>query len=208
MQIAEDCNLGYDLDGCDGNSCLPGEEAAGEGVAGVDNGMAGLASLAMLLGTNLGAINQGLYDELCKDKTVVIFEADTNPEEDCANVTTFADGEFVGSVRLNLSDTGCISGELGTIPLEIDGTVRALDHAVGRLTISDSGLANGIVGMTIDQTTATSLAMRFISPVASALIVRVFDINDDLSHDPQLACNALSLTLRVGGVVETPADVP
>jgi hypothetical protein len=33
-------------------------------------------------------------------------------------------------------------------------------------------------------------------------VVQVLDINDDLSGDVDTACNALSLTLTIGGVVE------
>ena len=208
VQVADDCDLGYDLDGCDGNSCLPGEDAAGEGMNGVDNALAGLAKTATDLGRNLGLINQGLYDEFCQDKTIIRFEVDANPEENCATVTTFVDDDLQGTVRLNLSDTGCVSGEIGAIPLELAGARRALENAVGRLTMADSGLANGIVGVTMDRTTALSLATRLLGPFAITLVPRLFDINENLEHDPLVSCNALSVTLRVGGVAETPEELP
>jgi hypothetical protein len=207
-QIAEDCNLGYDLDGCDGQSCFPGHDAPDEGLAGVDNALAGLAPLAISLGTNLGVINQGLYDELCTGKTVVQFVVDPNPEEGCATVTTFIDDTLEGSILLNLTESGCLSGGFGVIPLEIAGAVRSLDNAVGRMTISESGIANGIVGATIDQATAASLATRLIGVVGTALVARLLDINAELTADPLVACNALSVTLRIGGVAEEPAADP
>jgi hypothetical protein len=208
LEIADDCNVGYDLDGCDGNSCALGENAPGEGMGGVDNAMAGLAPFATTLGTNLSWVNQGLYDELCEGKTVVRFTVDANAEENCATITTFIDDELEGTVLLNLSDTGCLSGEFGVIPIEIRGTARSLDNAVGRMTISESGIANGIVGVTIDQATATSLAARLIPGIGGALVARLLDIDADLDGDPLLACNALSVTLRVGGVAEAPATDP
>lgn len=207
-QITDDCNLGYDLDGCDGNSCALGENASGEGMGGVDNAIAGLAPLATSLDTNLGVVNQGLYDELCKGKTVVGFEVDANPEQKCATVTTFIDDQLGGTIVLNLSETGCLSGELSVIPLELGGTVRSLDNAVGRITISESGLANGIVGVTIDQATAATLATRLIGSLGSALVVRLLDIDKDLDGDPLVACNALSATVLVGGVAEAPVADP
>jgi hypothetical protein len=207
-QIADDCNLGYDLDGCNGNSCALGENAPGEGMGGVDNAIAGLAPLATTLDTNLGVVNQALYDELCESKTVVRFAVDANPEQNCATVTTFIDDQLEGTVLLNLSDTGCLSGELGVIPLEIAGTVRSLDNAVGRLTMSESGFANGIVGVTLDQATATTLATRLIGALGSTLVVRLLDIDEDLDGDPLVACNALSVTLRVGGAAEAPTADP
>jgi hypothetical protein len=208
LEIADDCNVGYDLDGCDGNSCALGENAPGEGMGGVDNAMAGLAPFVTNLGTNLSWVNQGLYDELCEGKTVVRFAIDANAEENCATITAFIDDELEGTVLLNLSDTGCLSGELGVIPIEIRGTARSLDNAVGRLTISESGIANGIVGVTIDQATATSLAERLVPGIGGALVAGLLDIDADLDGDPLLACNALSVTLRVGGVAEAPAIAP
>jgi hypothetical protein len=205
-QLADDCNLGYDLDGCDGNSCSPGASAPGEGSDGVDNALAGLAQFATNLGTNLRWVNQGLYDELCQAKTVIRFVIDANPEENCLTVTTFIDEELEGTILLNLSDTGCASGNFSSIPLEIVGTVRSLDNAVGRMTISESGIANGIVGVTIDQATAASLANRLVPGIGGVLVAQLLDINENLEHDPLVACNALSVTLRVGGVAEAPAN--
>jgi len=50
LKIAGDCNVGYDLDTCNGYSCERGLIAPGEGIDGVDNALAGLASVQVFVG--------------------------------------------------------------------------------------------------------------------------------------------------------------
>ena len=65
LKVADDCNVGYDLDGCVGTSCLNGGIAPNEGMNGVDNALAGLAPIFDAVGTNLNCVNQPLSDALC-----------------------------------------------------------------------------------------------------------------------------------------------
>lgn len=195
-----DCNSGYDLDGCDGDSCLRGDNASLEGADGVDNGLAGLASFVEGLGANLGIMNQAYYDALCSGLSDTRFIVDANPEDNCATVTPVIDAEEKGAVAVNLSDAGCLSGDVGNLPFFLGGTVRSLGNVRARFTVSDNGFANGKIGGTIDRNTATSIANMVIGSGAGLLVSRVLDINQELERDPLAACDALSLTLAVGGV--------
>jgi len=202
IELVDDCNLGYDLDGCNGESCIPGDNAPGEGNAGVDNALAGLAPLGMIFGTNLSVVNQNFYDNLCDGDVVVRFVLDANPEEGCMTVQIFRDGEFEGTRLVNLGDSGCISGKLGNIPFDFRDTPFSFDNVVGRMTVSETGLANGIVGGTIDRATTSAIAERWFPELGARAVDNVLDINAELDNDPLLNCNALSVTLRVGGVAE------
>jgi hypothetical protein len=65
MEVEGDCNVGYDLDGCDGESCVPSGLAPAEGMSGVDNALAGFAPIAAGVGGNLKPLNKELSDALC-----------------------------------------------------------------------------------------------------------------------------------------------
>ncbi len=65
MEVEDDCNVGYDLDACEGQSCLPSGLAPVEGMSGVDNALAGLGFIFESVGANLGSANQALSDALC-----------------------------------------------------------------------------------------------------------------------------------------------
>ena len=54
MEVEDDCNVGYDLDGCNGQSCVPSGLAPAEGMSGVDNALAGFAPTAEGVGGNHG----------------------------------------------------------------------------------------------------------------------------------------------------------
>ena len=120
------------------------------------------------------------------------------------------DGETAGSVILNVSDVVegavCASGTLGTIPIVIvgdsgDPVAGTMDNAVLRASIvPDQGFSNGVLGGTVDQATAGGIADALIDG-GSAVVAQVLDINEDLSGDAATSCNALSMTLDVGGVV-------
>jgi hypothetical protein len=200
LEVVEDCNVGYDLDGCDGNSCSLGDNAPGEGTDGVDNALAGLAPLIETLGGNLGGVSQAFYEAICEGRLDVRFVVDNNPEQRCASVTTYVDGEVSGTVVVNRSEAGCLSGSLGTIPLTIGGITRALGNVVLRMTMTDDGFSDGIVGATLDQATVAAIAGEFIGIPGSGLVARFLDIDEGLERDPEKPCNALSVTLRLGGV--------
>lgn len=202
LEIVEDCNLGYDLDGCNGNSCLLGDLAPGEGANGVDNALAGLAPFIETLGGNLGGVSQAFYDAICEGRLDVRFVVDANPEARCASVTTFVDDEFSGTVLLNHSETGCLSGQLGSVLLTLGGGItRELGNVVLRMTMTDDGLSDGIVGATLDQATAGAIAEEFLGVPASGLVARLLDIDEELDRNPDEPCTALSVTLRLGGAV-------
>jgi hypothetical protein len=201
LEIAEDCDLGYDLDGCNGNSCVVGDLAPGEGANGIDNALAGLASFLNPLGGNLGGVSQAFYDAICEGRLDVRFVVDANPEQRCASVTTYVDDEFSGTVVLNLSNVGCLSGRLGSILLTLGGGItRELGNVVLRMTMTENGLSDGIVGGTMDQATAGAIAGEFLGIPASGLVARLLDIDDGLEGSLAEPCNALSVTLRLGGV--------
>jgi hypothetical protein len=214
FEINGDCNAGYDLDSCNGQSCINGGLAPGEGMEGVDNALAGLAPVLVGVGGNLGGVNQAFSDALCGlsgdacDQQVtpldIGFAVDANLEENCANVGLLIDGQEAGSVILNVSDpvdgNVCASGTLGTIPVEIGGTPGTFGNAVIQMTISGGGFSNGKLGATVDQTTAVAIAEALLEG-AGAVVAQVLDINDDLSGDNENGCSALSGTYTVGGVV-------
>ena len=219
FEILNDCDAGYDLDGCNGQSCLPGGLAPAEGVDGVDNALAGLSTVLAGVGGNLGGVNQAFNDALCgitsseegncdvNDIAVldIGFAVDANLEENCANVGLLVDGEEAGSVILNVSDPNndgnvCASGALGTIPVEIGGTAGAFGNAVVQLTISEGGFSNGRMGATVDSDTAVAIAEALL-PGAGAVVGQVLDINDMLEGNVNNACNGLSGTYTIGGVV-------
>lgn len=201
LEVAEDCNLGYDLDGCNGYSCSPSDLTPGEGADGVDNALAGLASFLEQFGGNLGGVSQAFYEAICEGRLDVRFVVDTNSEQRCATVTTFVDGEDSGTVRLNRSEEGCLSGSLGNIPLTLGGGItRTLGNAVLRMTMTNDGLSDGVVGVTLDQATVGAIAGEFIGIPISGLVARLLDIDEGLERDPENPCNALSATLRLGGV--------
>ena len=87
IAVAGDCNAGFDLDRCDGESCINGGLAPGEGLDGVDNALTGLAPVLAGVGGNLGGVDQALYNGLCNGTIDWVFEIDTNLEENCASVT-------------------------------------------------------------------------------------------------------------------------
>jgi len=218
FEIAGDCNIGYDLDSCDGVSCINGGLAPGEGVAGVDNALAGLAPVLAGVGGNLGGVNQAFSDALCGlsgdacDQQVtpldIQFGVDANLEEGCANVDLILDGVAAGTVILNVGPVTdglvCASGTLGSIPLEIGGTAGQFDNAVVRMTIAPAdGFANGVLGATVPADTAVAIAEALLEG-AGAVVGQVFDINADLSGDNEAGCDSLSSTYSIGGVVVAP----
>ena len=219
FEIVGDCNAGYNLDGCDGSSCIAGGLAPGEGVNGIDNALAGLAPVLAGVGGNLGGVNQAFSDALCGlggdacDQQIAPldlgFAVDANLDENCANVGLLVGGEEVGSVILNVSAPNgmghvCASGTLGTIPVEIGGTEGAFGNAVVSMTISQNGFSDGTLGATVDAATAVAIAEALLEG-AGAVVGQVFDINDDLSGNNEAGCNALSGSYTIGGTVAGPA---
>jgi hypothetical protein len=199
MKVHGDCNGGYDLDSCIGNSCLPGGLAPGEGIGGVDNALAGLAPVLAGVGGNVGGVDQALHDGICTGDIEIELVVDTNMDENCATVQILSNGGTVGTVFLNRSDAGCVSGALGSIPLNVAGVTGAIDNTVVRMTVSAAGISDGILGGTTDRATAGAIADQLIDG-GSAVVGQVLDINSALQGDTSQSCDALSLALDVGGV--------
>jgi hypothetical protein len=212
MQILGDCNVGYNLDSCDGNSCRLGTLAPDEGVGGVDNALAGLAPVLVGVGGNLGGVNQAFYDAICSGVINLQLRVDANFEENCAIVELISDGTSVGEINMNISDPSgdpaavCASGTLGTIPISIgppgDAVDGALGNAVLRVTVTPTaGFSNGTLGATVDQDTAGAIADLLIDGGA-AVVAQVLDITEDFEGNTDNACNALSMTLNIGGTLD------
>lgn len=224
LELAPSCHLGYDLDSCDGATCMVGGLAPGEGTDGVDNALTGIGPLLSGVGANLSDLDQALSDGLCGmtksiqgqqcaaaiTPTEVQLVVDANLEEGCANVRVLSSGVEASQVILNLgqpteSGTVCASGALGTVPLHLLGAPAALDNAVVRMTMSDEGFSTGVMGATIDSDDAVAFA-EVILPGLGAVFGQVFDVNGDLTQDTSNRCNALSAAFLIGGRTGTVID--
>ncbi|MFW2388215.1 MAG: Hint domain-containing protein [Polyangiales bacterium] len=196
-----DCNAGFDLDGCLGTSCVNGGFAAGEGIDGVDNGLGGAGDLVANVAGNLVGINQAFYDGLCSGSVDIALELAPNFEEGCVNVRPIFGGTpAVSVIPMNLSDQGCISGTLGTVPLQVIEPPVVLANAVLRGTIDfASGFALELGG-TVDWQTVSTVADVLIEG-GSAVVPFILDINEDLSGDNNAECNALSVAFDMRGAL-------
>lgn len=200
MQMVADCNAGYDLDGCDGRSCVSGGLAGGEGVSGVDNGLAVLAiHLRTSRGLNPSDLDQAFHDAICTGEIDLEIEVDLVPEENCAVVTISAGGVAGDPIPMNLSDDGCLSGTLGSIPIGFGETNGAIENALLRTTVSSRGLSDGILAGTADAALAVAMGDAAHEGFGTATIPQVLDINADLSGNSLVACDSLSMTLEIGG---------
>ncbi len=200
IQVARDCNVGYDLDGCNGHSCSEGGLAPAEGIGAVDNALTGLAQILANVGGNLRGVDQALHDALCSSDIALTLEVDANAAEGCASVEIADGGTPVGTVLMNLSDAGCLSGALGTLPIHI-GAPRSLHHATVRMTMSPTGLSDGVLGAVLDFETAGAV-MDAVIDGGSAVVTQLLDINEELVNDSQTPCDAMSASFTIGGVAE------
>jgi len=249
MEIEGDCNVGYSLDGCDGEVCIADGLAGPEGLDGVDNGLAGIPSvLAGAGGADLSILNRAFSESLCGmadspdagtcdggdndgesctsaedclwpagrcelndhdclreiPPTEIRFVIDANAAENCANVTVLAGLQERAHI-LNLSDDGCASGMLGTIPLGLAtwGASASLSDTMVRMTVSPAGFSHGRLGVVLDANTAALVLFYVLQGAldASAQFNDIYLAPPPVTQQP-LACNAMSATLRIGGVLE------
>jgi len=100
---------------------------------------------------------------------------------------------------MNLSATGCLSGTGGSIPFEIVGVPGEFRNAVLRMTISEAGFSNGLLGVTVDSDAAFAVAEALL-PDSGTLVEQLLDIRSDLTNKSDVACDALSGSYRIGGV--------
>lgn len=209
LKLAADCNVGFDLDGCNGQFCEPPRYPS-EGIDGVDN------ALAVIDG--LGAISQLFADALCGgtrgegaqcDQSIpaldirVAFES--NPDEQCANVAVWADGHESTREILNLGDatpsgTRCASGRLGAIPLTLGATEVVHQGWALRMTVSNAGFSDGTLGVILDRENAAMLLETALPDLSG----NVADYLDTLIGPwcGRTECDALSGTYKIGGVAE------
>ena len=245
MEVEGDCNVGYDLDGCDGQSCVPGPLLEGEGIGGVDNRLASFELVSAGLGYSLASLNQAFSNSLCglseggvcesgddagnpcrRDDdcagadvrcverdctreiapTEIRLSVDANAAEGCANVTVLTDGE-PSTLTLNLSDDGCLSGELGPIPVPLEPPLVEEDASFGntvvRMTVSPAGFSHGQLGATMDADIVLAVYALAL-PVAAQAPPSAFDINASTppTIDAAALCNGMSATFRIGGIAE------
>jgi len=200
IALDDDCDSGYDLDGCDGQSCAKGDIAPNEGLDGIDNAVAGLADLVDQLGSNLGAINQVFYDGLCNGLDLQ-FSIDVNSTERCATVAvTVAEGPLA-SAFMNVSEDGCVSGSLGTLLFTTASSgALPLDNTRIRVSLSPEGFSDGLLGATVNKESVEQLASNAIGIAGAAVAAGTLDINQTLEVDPEAPCDAVSLSLKIGGV--------
>ena len=208
LKVAPDCNVGFDLDSCDGVTCRLGPLAS-EGLDGVDN----VAATIELH----GGVNQLFADAICGrtnrnglgcDTEIASLDLELaieeNPSERCANVVVFASGSEVNRVTLNLGEpvpggTRCLSGTLGPIPLNLGEIEISLASTLILMTVSDAGFSDGLLGGTIHANETLALAEAAM-PELGPDIHEYLDICDDLSFAPATPCNALSGSYEIGGV--------
>ena len=151
----------------------------------------------------------GMGGDSCQDEFVILdlaFDIDVNGQENCARVRVLGGGFELASATLNASDPDaagntCVSGTLGIMPIRIGCEAGQLNNAVVRMTISEGGFSNGVMGATASGPTAVAIGEAILEG-AGAVIAQVFDIDDDLVGNTENVCNSLSGTYRIGGVAE------
>ncbi|MBW1905495.1 MAG: hypothetical protein JRJ24_09345 [Deltaproteobacteria bacterium] len=141
-------------------------------------------------------------------QAVITFEVDVNPDAGCATVVVRTEGvegmttSFVNLSAANGDGNFCMSGKLEAISMPLLDFDGALGNPSVRATLSEDGLSHGVLGATVDSETAEAIAAA-ISPIAVAIVGATFDISSTLTQDTSAACDALSMTLEIGGVTVT-----
>lgn len=142
METAESCNTGFDLDGCDGLTCVPGGLAPFEGMNGVDNGLTGLAPTFDEIGGNLGRVNQVFADALCG----LADDLEAGVCEDDSACTADADCAGIGDGTCNLGDDDCaLEVPRLTLTFEVDAN---LDENCANVLITSTGTCDEASGNT------------------------------------------------------------
>jgi hypothetical protein len=140
---------------------------------------------------------------------VITFEVNENPAAGCATVVVRTEGvegmttSFVNLSAANGDGNFCMSGKLKAISMPLLDFDGDLGNPSIRATLSPDGLSHGVLGATVDSETAVAIA-KAISPIAASIVEATFDISSTLTQDTSATCDALSMTLEIGGVTVTP----
>ncbi|MBW2552256.1 MAG: hypothetical protein JRE73_16190, partial [Deltaproteobacteria bacterium] len=110
LSMDGDCDSGYNLDSCDGNTCTPGNlNLASEGADGVDNGLSSMGTgVEELANLSLTGVEQALSDSLCGqtndfDQGTCFGGADDG--DPCVRTMECVGGSDDGATCID--DTGC-----------------------------------------------------------------------------------------------------
>jgi hypothetical protein len=151
MEVEGDCNVGYDLDGCEGESCVPSGLTSAEGLRGVDNALGGFGPIAAGVNGNLEDLNKALSDALCGLREGGLCEGGADDGDVCNR-----DDQCAGT------EASCVKGDcrVETPPVEIrfvidanaaegcaNVTVPTDDEPSAHiLNLSDDGCLSGALG--------------------------------------------------------------
>ena len=205
MEIEDDCNVGYDLDDCDGTSCVEyGHLRPADGLSGVDNALAGwgvfLEGISEHL--NLGFVNQGFADALC-GATDDPSAGTCRGGNDDGSACTRDDPCPGAGAFCDFSDDDCL---LEIVPIEIrfaidanpnEGCANVTVLTDGEasphiLNFSDDGCASGTLG-------AIPIAIRGAEGSLANTVVRMTVSSAGFSHGQLGAAIEADLTV---GIVE------
>jgi hypothetical protein len=125
MQAAEDCNKGFNLDDCNGETCKASEAtlSSPDGADGVDNGLSSLQPALVEIDATLTNVNQAFYDSLCgitNNPTAGVCEGGTAPGDPCFLTCVGGSDDGVPCI----DDTGC-TDVMGTCSTTVATTCLA-----------------------------------------------------------------------------------
>lgn len=181
-----DAASGFDLDGTEGSSCVEGALTVPDAPGRVDNSLASV---------DLSRLNTELFNRACTGAVTTSFQVDANVEEACATVTVLDSGDVVASAELNLNG-GCLHGTLDRFLLPLADEQAPLENVRLTAALDAAGFSNLTLGAT-----ANAFARRLIFDVLDQADAYE-DIRADLDATGILQCDAMSLTLGLGGVVD------
>ena len=142
LETASSCNIGYDLDRCDGASCLPGGLAPFEGLQAVDNALTGLAPVLDGVGGNLGGVNQSFSDGLCGITDDPVLGTCLGGSSDAEPCTSDLDCPGLGAFCL-LDDGDC---SLEIPPIDIELVVDAnFAEGCANVQVNSSGTSSDVI---------------------------------------------------------------
>ncbi len=107
-------------------------------------------------------------------------------------------GEVVATSALHLTD-GCLGGTLDRFILPVVDQQAPIENVRLTATLDSTGFSNMTVGATADVSTSELIFEAVGRPFEFA---PYWDIRADLNTTGTLECNAISLTLELGGVTE------